>query len=327
MGSVKIGFIGCGHHATANLYPSLRFADCDLMAVSDLYEENRLRNKKWFGAENAYSDYREMLDNEQLDAVFISGTAEMHHDFSIDCMERGLHVYVEKPPARTLAGTIEMQQVSQQTGKYLVVGFMKRFGQKYQQAHEIMKSDDFGRASHFHIRYSHGMRADLKTCLLTMITHPIDLMRHFMGDITRVSVEMGNIAGTSNLNLQVMFTSGATGSLISHNTLPGVMERVEISGDGTFLVVDEVSRLQYYPRNEKIWTPPAQMVYQPNMALQTIDNNSLLAQGYIGEVQSFIEAVKNQIPPQIATIDDGVEAMRIVDLIEKNGNGCWEVMR
>ena len=71
----RIGFVGCGTHATQNLYPSLRFAGCELVAAADPIEERRDYVRRHFGAQRVYSGYEEMLEQESLDGVMVCGPA------------------------------------------------------------------------------------------------------------------------------------------------------------------------------------------------------------------------------------------------------------
>jgi myo-inositol 2-dehydrogenase/D-chiro-inositol 1-dehydrogenase len=324
---VKIGFIGCGNHASHNLYPSLRFAGCELLAVADLSQDRRQWCRNAFGARRAYAGGDELLASErEIEAVFVSGPPELHYDMALKAMERGLHVFVEKPPATTTDQTRLLRDASRRTGRFLAVGFMKRFGARYRQAMELASRPEFGRKTHLLLRYSHGARmSDLRAMLTGMSIHAIDLARHFMGDVRKVQVERGQIEGTGNYAVNLLFESGASGTVVMNSTLPGVMERLELSGDGAFLVVDNVARLEYYPRSEQIWSPPVKQVFEPNMPLQTIENYSLELQGYVGEVVAFISAIRTGMPPALGTIDDAYEAMRIIDVLERLVSGQAEI--
>jgi predicted dehydrogenase len=318
---VNIGFIGCGNHATLNVYPCLRFADCELIAVADLDERKRTLTARHYGAKKTYSDYQQMLEEAELDAVFVIGPPQLHYEAALAVLEHGLPVFVEKPPAPTLAQTLELREAARRAGTFIMVGFMKRFAQKYRAAMALTEQPEFGKKTHLFLRYSHPMRGEPLPVLTLMSIHALDLMRHFMGEVERLHVERGTVPGTMNTNLLVEFTSGATGSIVLNNTLPGVLERVEITGEGAFLTVDEVTELAYYPPSPNGWRPPTRTVWSPNTALQTTENNSLDLQGYIGEVRAFIEAVRTGIPPEMATIDDGIAAMRLAECIARTPSG------
>ncbi len=201
---------GCGSHASMNLYPSLRFTPARLVAVADLYEERRERIGRVYNVPRVYDDYVKLLDEERdLDAVLISGPPKLHHEAAIAAMEHGLHVYCEKPPAEDLAGTEEMLEVSRRTGRICMVGFMKRFAQKYAMAKEIGAREEFGRPTHFLLRYSFKTGAGrLRGFLAGMASHAFDLARHFMGDCRRIHALWGDPDQGIILTLSIEFARG-----------------------------------------------------------------------------------------------------------------------
>jgi predicted dehydrogenase len=205
-----------------------------------------------------------------------------------------------------------------------MVGFMKRFAQKYVMAKQIAEREEFGSPSHLLLRYSFNVSRDRQGFLAGMCSHPLDLARHFMGDYGRMHAEWGQSGAGLWLSLNVRFRSGATGTLIMSGQAPAVVERLELTGDGAMVVVDDVATLEYYPPAEQRWRPPPRIVHRPNMALQSDENNSLTVQGYAGEVRAFIEAVAGGTPPPCATIEDGVAMMEIVEMLASGRSGVLE---
>ena len=115
---VRAGFIGCGDHAYRNIFPTFQYAPIDLIAVCDLQAERAAAFARQFGARRSYTDHREMLAREQLDAVFIVAGYDEHHrprypQLAIEAMQAGVHVWIEKPPAASLAEVEAMRAVSQ----------------------------------------------------------------------------------------------------------------------------------------------------------------------------------------------------------------------
>ena len=326
MDEVRVGFIGCGTHASMNLYPSLRFTPARLVAVADLHAERRDRIARAYNVERVYDDYVKLLKAEQdLDAVLVSGPPKLHYAAAVAAMERGLHVFCEKPPAEDLAQAEEMLAVSERTGRICMVGFMKRFAQKYAMAKEIAGREEFGRPTHLLLRYSFKTGGHRRGFLAGMGSHAFDLARHFMGDFRRVHALWGDPAQGVTLTLSIEFASGATGVVVMSSLASAVVERLELTGEGAMVVVDDVATLEYYPRVETVWQPAVKEVRRPNMALQTPENSSLCLQGYAGEVRAFIEAVQSGTPPAVATIADGVAMMRIVELLSGGESGSFEV--
>ena len=111
---VRVGFIGCGGHAYRNIFPTFQYAPVDLIAVCDLQPERAAAFARQFGARHTYTDHREMLAREQLDAVFVVAGYDEHHrprypQLAMEAMRAGVHVWIEKPPAASLAEVEAMQ--------------------------------------------------------------------------------------------------------------------------------------------------------------------------------------------------------------------------
>jgi myo-inositol 2-dehydrogenase/D-chiro-inositol 1-dehydrogenase len=325
--TVRLGFIGAGNHASQNLYPVLRYGDCRLVAVADLWEERRVKAGQAYGPEATYDDYRKLLERDDLDAVAVSGPASLHQEAGLAALERGLPVFLEKPPAPDVAGTRQLRDAAAKQGVICMVGFMKRYAQKYRKTVEIAARPEFGRKTHLFVRYSHAAGGDDPFRMLTLMTiHPIDLVRYFMGDPVSVQWELGGPGEAKNLAAHFRFADNSTATLISNNQAPAALERIELTGERAMVVVDEMTKLMYYPRhNDGAWRAPWGEVWSPNTALQTKENDSHVLQGYAGEIEAFLEAVATGTPPADGTIDDGVAAMRLCELIASKPRGEAEV--
>lgn len=141
---LRVGFIGCGRHTTKMLYPRLRMARMQLAAVCDLDEAKAQRNARWFGAEHIYTEHRRMLEDPSLEAVLICTGTGTHTPLALDCLERGLPVFVEKPPALNLAQAEQLRARSEDLNLPVMVGTMKRHALVYRRMKEIIASPDFG---------------------------------------------------------------------------------------------------------------------------------------------------------------------------------------
>src|SRR5436309_14883732 len=68
---VRAGIVGCGEHAMRNILPALQYAPVDLVAACDLDRERAEVVGRQFGAQRAYTDFVEMIQREELDAVYM----------------------------------------------------------------------------------------------------------------------------------------------------------------------------------------------------------------------------------------------------------------
>ncbi|MCF7955431.1 MAG: Gfo/Idh/MocA family oxidoreductase [Phycisphaerae bacterium] len=110
-------------------------------AVCDIWENQNLKNfAQKLGKfsrigynNNAYTDYREMLDKEKgkIDAVIIATPDCFHAEHTNACLEAGLHVYCEKEMSNTVEGAKSMVETARKTGKLLQIGHQRRSNPKY----------------------------------------------------------------------------------------------------------------------------------------------------------------------------------------------------
>jgi predicted dehydrogenase len=97
---VKVGVVGCGVVATAYYLPyMMRMDTLDLVAVCDLYETRTQACMRLFGAKEQYLDYYEMIDQADIDAVFILTAPGTHVPFAKKAIEAGKHLLIQKPMA------------------------------------------------------------------------------------------------------------------------------------------------------------------------------------------------------------------------------------
>ena len=156
---VRVGFIGCGDHAYRNIFPTFQYAPVDLTAVCDLQPERAAAFARQFGARRAYTDHQEMLDREQLDAVFVvaglrrAPPRPRYPQLAMEAMQAGTHVWIEKPPAASLAEVEAMRAVSRATGRFVAVGYKKMFFPAIAKAREISQRPEFGQPTSLAIRY------------------------------------------------------------------------------------------------------------------------------------------------------------------------------
>jgi len=313
MGALRVGFIGCGRHATKMLYPSLHLAQMELVAVCDLDEAKAQRNAHWFGAERFYTDHRRMLDEKRLDAVLICTGPASHAALALDCIERGLPIFVEKPPALNLDQVERLRERSEALAVPVMVGTMKRHALIYRRMKEVIESSDFGPISAVQAKMAVGWKNGNGFALLLDVgIHLIDLLRFLVGDVTEVVHRKYERNGTHiSYAILLTFASGAVGSLFvsDQHQWMRANERVEITGDGQFVIADNLVRLAHYHPNGEV------VVWEPGQSIPNDENLYYFISGYAGELQAFAEAIR-QGKPMHASLADACAEMRVIKAIE-----------
>jgi predicted dehydrogenase len=157
---VRFGVIGCGGMGTGHLHNLVKRSEADnlqVVAVSDVYQR-RLTRAKGICQGEGYLDYRKLLDRKDVDAVLIATPDHWHARISIDAMESGKHVYVEKPMTHTVEQALALRNAVRKTGKVLQVGPNGTASDSYWVAHEAIRAGRIGKVTWAHGSYNRNAR-------------------------------------------------------------------------------------------------------------------------------------------------------------------------
>ncbi len=142
---VKVGFIGVGSRGRTLLLHMQQTEGVEIAAVCDNYEPNYQRAIKLTNSKaKAYYDYRELLENKELDAVVIATPLHEHAHITIDSLNAGLHVFCEKAMAMTVEDCMAMVEASKSNGKILQIGHQRMFDPMYHKAMEMLDAKQLG---------------------------------------------------------------------------------------------------------------------------------------------------------------------------------------
>lgn len=215
MRRLRVGFIGCGGIASAHVSRLAKMEDVELVAFSDL-ELSRARSLAERVSGRAYADWREMLEREKLDAVFICLPPFAHSDEVEVAAEKGINVYIEKPIALTMERANLMVRAVEKHGVKSQVGYQLRFSFAGERTKQLVDSGELG---------SVGLVVGLYWCrfirtdwwidrsksggqLVEQSTHLYDLLRWFCGDVSTVYAEMGRLFYRDVPGMTIEDTSG-----------------------------------------------------------------------------------------------------------------------
>ncbi|MCX7015633.1 MAG: Gfo/Idh/MocA family oxidoreductase [Candidatus Sumerlaeota bacterium] len=339
---IRAGFIGCGSHSFRNIYPTFQFAPVRLVATCDLRIEKARAFAAKFGAERAYADYREMLDTDTLDAVFVvvgydKRGRPAYPPIAIDCLRRGLHVWIEKPPAAACAEIDAMCEAAQSSGRHVMVGFKKMFMPANEKAKELMEAPDFGRPSLLTLQYPQRVPDAARIAaylregeergpvrgFLDHVCHPASLLL-FLGGMPetlcyeRSASEAGAAIFTfaSGMVASMQFTGGASTN--------GGMEQTRIVSDsGKHILVDNNVRVSLHRHPGTVYGAApsyylgapgqAAAVWEPEFSLGQLYNKGLFLLGYYGEINEFARSILEGRPPAKGTLEQAWQATRIFE--------------
>ena len=155
---LRVGIIGTGGIANAHIQSYLRMPDVDLVAGADLIHGKADEFFKRYGVEGVrtYTSHKEMLEKEELDAVSVCTYNRTHAECTIDALNKGLHVLLEKPMCVTTEEAVEICRAEKKSGKILSIGFQPRFDANMQMIKKIVQSGALGEV--YYIQTGGGRR-------------------------------------------------------------------------------------------------------------------------------------------------------------------------
>jgi predicted dehydrogenase len=157
---IRFAVIGCGGMGTGHLGSLVKRSEADnikVVAVSDVYQR-RLTRAKGICQGDGHADYRKLLERKDIDAVLIATPDHWHSKISMDAMDSGKHVYVEKPMTHTVEQAIQLRNTVRRTGKVLQVGPNATGSDSYWQAHEALRAGRIGKVTWAHGSYNRNAR-------------------------------------------------------------------------------------------------------------------------------------------------------------------------
>lgn len=144
---IRMGVIGAGKISQVLHIPNILFSKyAELKCIADKDRRRVEEIKDRFGLKNVdyYDDYHELLKREDLDAVVVSVPNFLHSEVTVDALNNGKHVLVEKPMATKSSDAEKMIETMRRNHRILMVNHSQRFFPHHQKAREILNSGLLG---------------------------------------------------------------------------------------------------------------------------------------------------------------------------------------
>ena len=145
MAKLRWGLIGCGDIAQKRVAPALRDASgSTLLAVARARFELAEDFAREFGASKTYQDWRELVADPDVDAVYVATPVDLHAEQSIAAAEAGKHVVCEKPMALSIADCDRMIAACRASGVRLGIAYYRRFYPVIERVRALVQHGEIG---------------------------------------------------------------------------------------------------------------------------------------------------------------------------------------
>lgn len=349
---MRVGIIGCGNISNCHLggYKALPEL-VELVACCDIDEEKAKNYASKNGFANYYTDYNDMLQKEELDAVSVCTWNAAHADAAIAALNAGCNVLCEKPMAMNAQQAIAMKEAADKSGKLLMIGFVRRFGNDADILKKFVDAGTMGDiyfAKATYLRRSGcpgGWFGDKRYAgggpLIDLGVHVIDLCRYLAGKpkpVAAFGVTYDNLGDNrannkkdwvskSNLGIDFQYTveDFATALIRFDN---GMTLNVEAAFN--INIKNDTGNIELFGTKSGARIDP-QIEFFSDMNNMFVDirpsgNTALNFDGLFNrEIKHFVDCVRDGIPC-ISPAEDGVTLMRILDAIYESAATGHEVL-
>lgn len=282
-----------------------------------------------------YDDYKSLIADSDIDIIFISLPNQFAAEASILSLQKGLHVFCEKPPAKTLAELEEVFLVSQQYPNLkLMYGFNHRFHHSVEQAKLIIQDNSLGRLINMRGVYGKSQmisfnQSDWRTkreesgggILLDQGIHMLDLMRYLSGEdfseiFSFIDNAFWNFDVEDNAYALMKSKTGVVAQLHSSATQWRHLFNLEITMEKGSLVLgglltgsksygeETLTIITANPENDK--GAPRESISKYNEDVSW-DN----------EIKYFAKSLAEKFPITRGSINDAIETMKLIERIYK----------
>ena len=313
VGVIGLGLIGSLHARILSEAPHAQ-----LVAVSDINSKTAKEIGDRYSC-NYYTDFRSMCDEEVLDAVCICTPDEYHLENAIYAAEKGLHLLIEKPLAKTEAEARKIVQAADSAGVRMMVAQLLHFDPRYVKVKEAIRDGQIGDIIHMFLKRTNpranGRRLGGKVSIFYFIgVHDIDMMccyaqskptRAYCQKVSKVNADIGC---EDTIMAIVNFESGAVGTIelcwaLPENSALGIntyAEVVGINGAGYVNIMDQGVSLITKDN-----------VYYPDTMNWPEYNDSILG-NLKEEIHHFISATQNG-RPYIVETENAITAVKVIE--------------
>lgn len=333
---VRVALIGAGKMGISHLAILGAHPDVKVVGVADTSKIVTDVLEKYSSFE-CFSDYKKMLDKTNPDAVFVAAPTKFHGTIVKELLQKGIHVFVEKPFCLNVNEGAELVQLAKLKGAVNQVGYHNKFIGTFEEAKKIMNSGALGDIQHF-VGEAYGpvvVRKKQETwrskpeegggCLLDYASHVIDLVNYLVAPIDKVhgsllkSIYSGSV---EDAVYALVETNNRLSGVLSVNwsdeTYRKMSTTVTVIGDKGKVIVD-ATELKIYFKEDKCPSPYTRgwNVKHINDFAEDV-NFYLRGEEYSAQIDYFIKAIEGKVPNNKNTFETAWQTDSVIDKIKNN---------
>lgn len=323
---IRVGVVGLGYWGPNLVRCFSELSDCKVTAFCDQNIDRLLMVKNRFPSIQPFDNYDQLLSADVVDALVIATPTATHFQLASKALKKGIHVFVEKPLARTVEECQQLIELSDANHATLFVGHIFLHSSPVAKLKELIDSGELGNINYISSRRLNlgPVRKDV-SCLYDLAPHDISMMLYLLGE-QPISVGCFGLAHLNEgvhdvCNLNLTFRGNRMG-MIHVSWLDPRKERVlTVVGDRKMAVYDDLDQEKIKVFDKGIKTPAHASNYAEfQIAYRYGGSYSPFIQErepLKSECEAFINSIsKGQVP--LTDGRNGLQVVEVLDAAEKS---------
>lgn len=323
--TLKVAVIGVGSMGRNHARVYWDLPDVELVGVADANPATVGAIGKRFNAK-AYTDYRQLLDEQKPDAVTISVPTICHLEIALEALHRGINVLIEKPIASSIEEGRKLIQTAREAGVQLMVGHIERFNPAVIALKQHLAKGELGQVYEVDARRQGPLPTRINDVgvVIDLAVHDLDIMRYVtQAEVTRLYAETDQGIHSSRDDLLtglVRLSDGTIGTLLINWITPTKIRELYVIGQCGMFKVDYLTQDLYFFENANLagsdWETMRVLrgVSEGKVIRYFIDKKEPLR----AEQEAFLAAVRGETPVAV-TGNDGLLALELAEAMVTSG--------
>ncbi len=315
---LRIGVLGAGHLGRIHVQQLGELPEWDVVGLFDPHIEKREALSREFGVK-AFDTPDALLS--QVDALDIVTPTVYHASLAMDALNRGLHVFIEKPVTETVAEAEGLLDLARSMGRKVQVGHVERFNPAFQAALPYFADPMFIES---HRLAQFNPRGTDVSVVLDLMIHDIDLVLHVVKSPV-VDVRASGVAVVSSspdiTNARIAFANGCVANLTASRISLKNMRKSRFFQRDAYIAVDMLEKSTEIVRMRTVHGEPdpfaVTMDLGPGKGIREIsfEKPEITPVNAIREELRAFAACINQGHTPLVSLDDGTSALRVAHTV------------
>ncbi|AKP68464.1 oxidoreductase [Companilactobacillus ginsenosidimutans] len=325
MKHVNAGIIGLGRAGQMHLRNLMTIPEINIIQVADVFIDKISDKLNDLGVTNQTTDYHEILNNPDIDTVFVFTSTDTHEQIVTDAANAGKNIFCEKPLSMSHdeEASLDVLRAVKKNNVKLQIGFNRRMDPQFRTIFENVREGKIGTPQMVKITsrdpdlLPHDLIQRIGGLLQDFTMHDFDMARYMMGsNISEVYAKGGtlidptlkDIDDVDTLALVLQFENGAFGVIDnSRRAVYGYDQRVEVFGSEGMLKAENVNNSTVELYNDK-----REELKKPLPMFQ-----KRYKEAYTEEMKAFVDSILNDTP-LVAQGSDVIMAQRVANAAKKS---------